>query len=265
MEIGAVPPNYDRQYVTKRVRVAPPAPLPPSKPVASIMSNWQRAFANTYSAVIKAQNEKMNNLQPTKLDEERPKQPAGPIIAAPVASQLNDATISPISNAPLNTSPAPANPTPIPISGPKHSDTATLTPQEFSQGKGAILATNTDVHISDQEKEHAATGDDQLAPLVGSDKDANPATPYSAPVGPNETPENPKPTSAKLKPAQANPNPNPNPTPATEKDKGLLGVGGLLSTAALVYGTSEGLSSQYMVGAAAVAAYCLTHVLDLKL
>lgn len=51
---------------------------------------------------------------------------------------------------------------------------------------------------------------------------------------------------------------------SSDKNMGLLGMGALLGSAFIVYGATEGISSQYVVGASALTAYCMTHVLGLN-
>lgn len=156
--------------------------------------------------------------------------------------------------------------------------TATLTPEEFAELKALVFALHKDIKPTELEQAHTQPGSGP-AVAAGGKADDNPQSAYVKPDvsntdnnkdkdnrrKPKDKQKNNKKkgdgdsSSDKLKTKdQANNQDGPKP-----KDKGILGMAGLLSSTASFYGLMMGVSSQYVIGTGALALYCLVNVLDI--
>lgn len=290
-----MPVNYNQQYVkvnhkSRRINAEPA----PKNTAGNMMKDWQAQMANTMSAVFTERArqlalQKQQQSNKILLDEElkRPATSANPgsdqrastltghdgsKAGGLLTMQIDDEFMDGSSYGPLTPYSETQNVPPQQAdiansSGNPMKNTATLTTAEFANGKGIVLSTNSDVHVSDQEKDHMQNGTDNLTPQPGSSTDTNPTTPYSNPQGTADTPTNPKPTTAKVGSISANSTSNDGASSTPQRqslDRGLLGFGALLSGLTAVYGITEGISSQYVVGAMALTLYCSIRLLDLK-
>jgi len=243
-----------------------------------------------------------NNMKDkTKLDEELPKpnsdanpsnlQVLGNNVGNPLAANddtpnkdpgassndRNDSYVPPlIPNTPRPADPNQGRPVASPETPSSGGTTATLTVDEFRKCKEQCFAMNMDCKASAEEMKHRGRPAD---PGPDPDKkDTDPSTTYVPLVegatveggkgkgkkkGKNKNKDKDKGTGDSNK-AESNDKlvENAGPPPL---DKGLLGLGALLGTGAIIYGVSEGIESQYVVGAAVLTTYCYSRVLNLSL
>lgn len=151
--------------------------------------------------------------------------------------------------------------------------TACLTPEEFAKMKAMVFAIHQDVHGSQREREHTGATQGSGTSTEGKPVD-NPQTPYVPPGSGTDVTKDgdkkkedgkpkKKPKDKLLTKEQSDAKDKGTGT-STPKDKGLLGMTGLLSGSAAFWGMMEGISSQYVIGTGALALYCLVNTLDLE-
>lgn len=151
--------------------------------------------------------------------------------------------------------------------------TATLTNEEFSRAKISALGADADKGGANEKPTTALAAQQDKTPTVPP-SDPDPATTYSPPTTAGVIPVTQGSNTGRWMeggdvPSSAGAGAGGSDTihsaaKGSDKNMGLLGLGALLGSAFIVYGTTEGLSSQYVVGASALTAYCMTHVLGLN-